>query len=77
MSIKIVELLAEHGGAIGLFIGLPFVALCTAVVVLWRQNTKNQDRLVQIIEQKVEADIRLHNALNGLKDVIQAQRGGA
>lgn len=77
MAIKAVELLAEHGGMVGLILGLPFAALCTAIVVLWKQNTKNQERLVQLIEQKVEADTRLGAALDGLKEVIQAQRGRA
>jgi len=76
MTIKVFEILAEYGGIIGLIIGVPFVVLCVAVIVLWKQNTKNQDRLVSIIEQKVEADTRLSSALVGLKEVIQAQRGG-
>lgn len=75
MALKVMELLAEHGGAIGLILGVPFVALCAAIVVLWKQNTKNQERLVQLIEQSVRADTSLSSALNGLKDVVQAQRG--
>jgi hypothetical protein len=77
MAVKVIELMAEHGGMVGLVIGLPFIALCSAIVVLWRQNTKNQERLVHLIEQKVEADTRLVSALDGLKEVIQAQRGRA
>ena len=73
MVVKLVELLAEYGGVIGLLIGVPFILLCMAIVVLWRQNSKNQERLIKIIEQKVEADVKLESALNGLAEVIKAK----
>lgn len=73
MAVKLLELLAEHGGMVGLMLGVPFITLTVAIVVLWRQNTKNQERLIKIIEQKVEADTKLESALNGLSEVIKAQ----
>ena len=74
MALKIVELLAEHGGVVGLILGLPFISLCLAIIVLWKQNTKNQERMIKLIEQSVRVDTSLSMALNGLKEVVQAQR---
>lgn len=73
MAVKLLELLAEHGGMVGLMLGVPFIALSAAIVVLWKQNTKNQERLIKIIEQKVEADTKLELALNSLTDVVKAK----
>jgi uncharacterized membrane protein YczE len=73
MLVKVLELLAEHGGLVSLIIGIPFVAMASAIVVLWKQNTKNQERLMRLIEQKVEADTKLELAFLSLKEVIQAQ----
>jgi len=74
MAMDVIKLLIEHTGAIGLVIGVPFVSLGAAVVVLYRQNQKNQERLIEIIEQKVHADTNLSAALMSLKEVIQAKR---
>lgn len=74
MGMDILKLVIQHSGIVGLIIGVPFVSLAAAVVVLYKQNQKNQERLIEIIEQKVHADTNLSAALMSLKEVIQAKR---
>ena len=71
--LELLQLIAEHLGAVGLIVGIPFVAMGAAIIVLWRQNNKNIERLMKIIEQNVEANTKLEGALDGLKEVIRAR----
>jgi hypothetical protein len=70
MSVEVVKLLAEHAGILGVLIGVPFLAMSSVIVVLWRRINKNEERMLKLIEQKVAADIKLENTLSGLKEVI-------
>ena len=70
MAIKLLELLAEHGGMLSLIVGTPFVAMAVAINTLWKHNLTNQERVMKLIEQKVEADTKLESALVNLKEII-------
>jgi len=75
MSIKVLELLAEHGGLVALILGVPYVSLAVAVVVLWKHSAKDKERLMVLIESKVEQDAKLEAAFISLKEVIKAKGG--
>ena len=75
MAVKVIELLAAHGGIIAIFLGAPYITLLVIINVLWKNSVKDKDRIMKMIESKVEQDAKLGAALVTLKEVIKAQRG--
>lgn len=75
MVIKLLELLAEHGGLFAVLLGIPYISLAAAVVILWKNSNKDKERLLEIIESKVEQDAQLEAAFVSLKELIQSHRG--
>jgi hypothetical protein len=66
MSLKFLELLAEHGGILAVVLGVPYVTLLVAVGVLWKNTLKDKERLMLIIENKVAQDAKLQAAFSSL-----------
>ena len=75
MSVEVAKLILEHGGVVSLIVLSPPIALSIAVVVLWRQNNKMQEKVMELVRQKIETDVRLMTALDNLSEVIKAQNG--
>lgn len=73
MALKLIEILAEYGGTLAVILGVPYVSLCTAIVVLWRNQNKDKERLMKLIENKVEQDAKLEAAFLSLKEVIKSR----
>jgi uncharacterized membrane protein YczE len=71
MGAEFIKALTEEGGIIGLLMGVPLVSLATAVIVLYKQTLSTQEKLIKLIEQKVQTDTQMTAALNSLKDMLQ------
>lgn len=71
MSIRLLELLAAHGGIVAVVLGVPYLLLVAAVIALWKSNNKDKERILELVESKVEQDARLEAAFKHLKEIIQ------
>ena len=71
MGAEFIKALANGGGVTGLLMGVSLVSLATAVIVLYKQTLSTQEKLIKLIEQKVQTDTQMTAALNSLKDMLQ------
>ena len=54
MAIELVKQFAKYGGLIGLLFGVMIVGMLSVIVILWRQNTKLQDKLEEAHDARIE-----------------------
>lgn len=75
MAVKVLELLGEYAGPLGIIFGIPYATLIAAVVALWRSNQKNTERMMTIVETQVTANTKMASGFDSLKEVLRL-RGG-
>jgi hypothetical protein len=63
MAVELVEQFAKYGGLIGLMIGVMVVGLGSAVVILWKQNAKLQDKLQEVHDARIEESREMNEHL--------------
>ena len=61
------EAIKHYGAA-----GLPIIMLAVAVVALWRQNVKNDDRYHEEKEKDIELKTTMINAFEKLTEAVKS-----
>ncbi|MCK5615389.1 hypothetical protein KAR91_76705, partial [Candidatus Pacearchaeota archaeon] len=61
--VELIKQLAKYGGLIGLLFGVIVIGFGFAIVFLWRQNSKLQDKLQEVHDSRIEESMEMNGHL--------------